>query len=310
MKDLRRRFNRFCFNHRDWGIPNLMLYICIGSGIVAFLAMTNYPQIYNLLRFDRQLILKGQVWRLLTYVFTMSAGNILTTLILLYCYYSLGRAMEHYMGTFRFNLFYFSGVLLMDVFAMIFGGWNLLIAEGQTTVLKEDISYLFSFQMTDFLHLSMLLCYATLCPDARFLLFYLIPIKAWILALFYFIYVIYQIVVLTTPLCIFPTNLFPLVALANYFLFFGKDASNLIPLSWKVKANRRNRKQASPKQTGTIPFSGSQGKKESTAAYSHRCTVCGRTDVSDPELEFRYCSRCNGYFCYCEDHINNHTHVE
>jgi hypothetical protein len=27
-------------------------------------------------------------------------------------------------------------------------------------------------------------------------------------------------------------------------------------------------------------------------------------------LEFRYCSKCNGYFCYCQDHISNHTHVE
>ena len=214
------------------------------------------------------------------------------------------------MGTFSFNHFYLSGVLLMDIFAMVFGGWNLLIAEGQTTVLTEDISYLFSFRMTDFLHLSMLLCYATLCPDAQFLLFYLIPIKAWILALFYFIYVIYQIVIMTTPVCIFPANLFPLVALANYFLFFGKDAGNLIPMSWKVKAERGFRKKPTPKKTGSMPFSGTQPKKESHTAYTHRCTVCGKTDVTNPELEFRYCSRCNGYFCYCQDHINNHTHIE
>ena len=310
MKDLRKRFNRFCFEHRNWGIPNLMLYIVLGSGIVAFLALSNYPQIYNLLRFDRSLILQGQVWRLISFVFTMSSSNILTTLIFLYCYYCLGRAMEQYMGTFRFNLFYLSGVLLMDIFAMIFGGWNLLIAEGQTAVLAEDISYLFSLRMTDFLHLSMLLCYATLCPDAQFLIFYLIPIKAWILALFYFIYVIYQIVIMTTPVCIFPANLFPLVALANYFLFFGKDAGNLIPMSWRVKAERGFRKKPTPKKTGTVPFPGAQAKKEAQAVYTHRCTVCGRNDVTNPELEFRYCSRCNGYFCYCQDHINNHTHIE
>ena len=46
------------------------------------------------------------------------------------------------------------------------------------------------------------------------------------------------------------------------------------------------------------------------APYTHRCTVCGRTDVSNPELEFRYCSRCKGYYCYCQDHINNHVHIE
>ena len=44
--------------------------------------------------------------------------------------------------------------------------------------------------------------------------------------------------------------------------------------------------------------------------YTHKCTVCGITDADDPTMEFRYCSRCNGYHCYCIEHINNHTHVE
>ena len=53
-----------------------------------------------------------------------------------------------------------------------------------------------------------------------------------------------------------------------------------------------------------------QPKKAETPAYTHKCTVCGRTDVSNPELEFRYCSKCNGYYCYCSDHINNHSHIQ
>ena len=44
--------------------------------------------------------------------------------------------------------------------------------------------------------------------------------------------------------------------------------------------------------------------------YNHKCTVCGRTDVSNPELEFRYCSRCSGFHCYCSEHISNHAHIE
>jgi hypothetical protein len=42
--------------------------------------------------------------------------------------------------------------------------------------------------------------------------------------------------------------------------------------------------------------------------YRHKCAVCGRTDIEYPDLEFRYCSRCNGYHCFCIDHINNHIH--
>lgn len=38
--------------------------------------------------------------------------------------------------------------------------------------------------------------------------------------------------------------------------------------------------------------------------------VCGKTDVTNPEEEFRYCSQCKGYACYCSEHILNHTHIK
>ena len=44
--------------------------------------------------------------------------------------------------------------------------------------------------------------------------------------------------------------------------------------------------------------------------YLHKCSVCGVTDTDNPNMEFRYCSRCNGYYCYCEDHISNHSHIQ
>ena len=68
-----------------------------------------------------------------------------------------------------------------------------------------------------------------------------------------------------------------------------------------------------PKQPKVIPFTvitTQAPKKQEQPAYTHRCTVCGRTDVSNPELEFRYCSKCKGYYCYCGDHINNHSHIQ
>ena len=291
MKNLRRNFERFCYQHRSKGIPNLMLYITIGTAIVYVLSMIDESNtLYYALCFDRSLILQGEVWRLFTYVFTHNAGNILIMLISLFCYFTLGRAMENIWGTLRFNLFYFTGVILMDVFCMVFGGW-------------ADVYYL---------NLSLFLGYATLYPNAHFLLFYIIPVKAWIFALIDLVVTLLDVARLTAA-GLFPYSLFPLVAIANYFLFFGKDVLNVIPLSWRINASRAVRK-ASPKKTGTVPFP-SAGSYQATTAkvkepYTHKCTVCGRTDVSNPELEFRYCSRCNGYHCYCEEHINNHTHVQ
>ena len=291
LKKLRRNFERFCYQNRNKGIPNLMLYITIGTAIVYFLSMVDESNtLYYALNFNRDLILQGQVWRLFTYVFTYNAGNILIMLISMLCYFSLGRAMEAVWGTFRFNLFYVTGVVMMDIFCMIFGGFS------------ADVYYL---------NMSLFLGYATLYPNAGFLLFYIIPVKAWIFALFDLVLTFVDVFRLTVA-GLFPYNLFPLIALANYFLFFGKDVLNVIPLTWRIKIGRLFKKQPAPK-TGTVPFPNTArpaAPKVTKEAYTHKCTICGRTDVTNPELEFRYCSRCNGYHCYCEDHISNHTHIQ
>ncbi len=305
--NLRKKFDRFCFKNRDKGIPNLMLYICVGSAIVyLFSQFTGNTLLYDWLRFDTELILKGQVWRLFSYALTMENGNILLTLLLLFCYYSLGRAMENLWGTLRFNLFYWSGVVLMDVYALVVG---LLMPQWQ-----PYMSYVVS---VSYLNMSLFLGYATLYPDAHFLLFFIIPVKAWIFALIDLVLTFYQVFSMSFPVFLFPINLFPLIALANYFLFFGKDVLNVIPMTWRANARRLFRKK--PKKARSngpkvvqFPSAGSYEATTATvkAPYNHKCTVCGRTDVTNPELEFRYCSRCKGYHCYCEEHIRSHTHIE
>ena len=296
MKKLRARFERFCYRHRNKGIPNLMLFLSIGSALVLLFTMfSQNPILYNILSFDRGKILTGQLWRLFTYPLTYDAGGFLFTIISLICYYSLGRAMENSWGALRFNLFYLCGVVMMDAFCMIFGG-------------QADALYL---------NLSLLLGYATLYPNAQFLFLFIIPVKAWIFALIDLVLTFLQVILLAS-IGAFPFCLFPLVALLNYFLFFGKDVVNVFPVSWRANAARlfkRKKKPAAAKQKpNVIPFP-SAGSYQATVAKptapsNHRCAVCGRTDVSDPELEFRYCSRCNGYYCYCEDHISSHTHVQ
>lgn len=292
MKNLRNQFERFCYRHRNKGIPNLMLYVVIANAIVYILSMFDGSYtLYSALCFNRSLILQGQIWRLITFVFTgaFGYGNILFVLVFSLCYFSLGRAIENHWGTFRFNLFYLTGVVMMDIFCMIFP-------------CQADPYYL---------NLSLFLSYATLYPNAHFLLLFFIPVKAWIFALLDLVMIL--IGVFTQS---FPYNLFPLVALANYFLFFGKDICNVIPLSWQANFSRLFRKKPKTGKSNKAPiqFSAAGSYEAATATvktpYTHQCTVCGRTDLSNPELEFRYCSRCNGYHCYCQDHINNHTHIQ
>lgn len=286
-----------------------MLYVSIGSAIVYIMSLFNGGTIlFDLLCFDKAKILKGQVWRLFTYVFTYTpgAGSVLA-LIFLYFFYNLSRHIEYSLGTFRFNLFYFSGLILMDIFAMIFCPTEAVLF-GRYIVYPSDFTNIIYSGMAFYLHLSMLLMFATTNPDSQFLVFFIIPVKAWFMGLVYLLLVVIEIFNMSYPVALFPHNLFPLVGLLNYLLFAGKDVLNLFPFL----QNRRRFKQVKHKNAESIPFRQKESApvQKQVIPYSHKCTVCGRTDITNPELEFRYCSRCNGYHCYCEDHINNHTHVE
>lgn len=285
MKNLRRQFDLFCYKNRSKGISNLMLYIVIGNAIVYIMSnIAGNSVLYYMLCFDRASILQGQIWRLITYPLTYSINSPLLMLVSLYCYYSIGRVMEHYWGTLRFNLFYLTGVVMMDVYCMLFGG-------------AASVTYL---------NLSLFLSYATLFPDAQFLLMFIIPVKAWLFALVDLVIVLVDLV--TLP---FPYNLFSVISLANYFLFFGKDVLNVIPLSWRRKLSGKSSPKPAAQRPKVISFDAHPRQSaRQEPAHTHRCTVCGRTDASHPDLEFRYCSHCKGYFCYCEDHISSHNHIQ
>ena len=303
MANPRQRFERFCLRNRDKGISNLMMYISLGSALVYIISYAmNSQLLYYWLYFDYHSILRGQVWRLFTYVLTFQADGPIWTLLMLLCYFSLGRTLERTWGTVRFNLYYLATVVLTDLYAMIIG-----------TVVPGISFSLWYYVNTAFLNMSLFLCFATLHSDAQFTLYFIIPIRAWLFALIEIVHVVYYVVVLP-----FPANIFPVLPLIVYLLFFGKEVVNVLPPSWRAKLQGRQQARpqhrgAAPNRGGTVPFP--EGRREQSTPqaqrppYTHRCTICGRTDVSHPQLEFRYCSRCKGYHCYCQEHISNHDHV-
>ena len=284
MKNLRQKFQRFIYNNSDKGIPNLMLFISIGTLLSYLIIVADKSGLfYSFICFNRQKILHGQVWRLLTYVFVPQNSGF-WLFLLLFAYYGIGRMVERTWGTLKFNLFYLCGVLIMDIAALI---------------LNQNASAFY-------LNLSLFLAMATLYPESKVLLFYIIPLKMKYLAWVYLLVVVAEVVQL---------NFFPVFALLNYFLFFGRDFLGVLPGngSWAQNFRRKSKPNANWAKAYQKSAPGkSHGAKRvvDAPAYRHKCAVCGRTDVSNPEMEFRYCSKCNGYYCYCEEHINDHAHVE
>ena len=274
MKNLRNRFERFCYQNRTKGIPNLMLFVSLGSALVYIMSMFDQSSIlYSILCFNRKAILQGQIWRLFTYVFTYDAGNILLTAVSLFCYYSLGRAMEITWGTFRFNLFYFTGMILMDSFCMLFGG-------------SANVYYL---------NLSMFIGYATLYPDTRFFLFFIIPVKmkwlAWLDAAIFALNIVLSIISRSIIGVVLPV-----VALLNFAVFIWPEV--------KYQADRFQYRHSRQ----TVQFKKAVKQQQQQKGYHHKCCVCGKTDTDYPDMTFRYCSKCAGYHCYCQDHIFSHVH--
>ena len=273
-----KKVDLFCYKHPRFGIPNLMLYVVIGNVIVwLFSLMDTTGSLISWLSFSPYHIMHGQVWRLLTFIIIPNNTGLLA-IVFFYFYYMIGKTLENQWGTPKFNIYFFSGVLLTVIYGMVVY-W----------VAKINI-----VAYAEFIYLSMFFCFATLYPDMQVLLFFIIPIKMKWLGIVDAVFFVYQILALP-----FPYNLLPVVATLNYLIFCG---------GWLFDYFRPARRK---QRKNTVNFKNEVRRiqyEQKTRPYKHKCEVCGRTDADYPDLEFRYCSRCQGYHCFCIDHINNHRH--
>ena len=280
MKAFIRWVDRFCARNPRFGVAGLMRLLVIGNGIVWLLsAMDRTGTVIYYLALYPQMILQGQIWRLVTFIFVPASSGLLT-LIFLYFYYFIGSTMEREWGQAKFSMYFLFGMLftILYAFAVYFAGGHTLNP----------------FGVAEYIYLSMFFTFATYYPDVQVLLFFFLPVKIkWLAAADA---VFFLIGVFTLG---FPNNLVPLVAVLNYLLFCGDILfSGLSPARFRQRAKTVNfRSQAARIR-----------REQQNAPYRFKCAVCGRTDADHPELEFRYCSRCAGYHCFCSDHINNHVH--
>lgn len=273
MLDPRRKIEEFCDRHPRFGIPGLMRYLTAANVVFWLLGVINRPLLGYLL-FNPALILRGQIWRLVSFLFFPPSLSPLALLVF-YFYYWIGTALEQQWGTGQFTAFFLTGAVLTVLYAF---------AVYFITGLPVSID-------STYLYLSMFFAFALLFPDMQLLFMFIIPIKVKYLGLVNAAFFLYEVI--TTP---FPLGLLPLVAVLNVLIFCGGELRSLLP-----------RKQSK----GTINFKRESARirrEQAQKLYTHKCAVCGKTDVDHPELEFRYCSRCAGYHCFCSEHINNHIH--
>lgn len=281
---MERRFGRYA-------IPNLMYYIIILYAL-GFVVEVVSPNLYvTWLALDAAAILRGEVWRIFTFIIQPPTGSFLFIFFSLYLYYMIGKMLEYQWGAFKFNLYFFSGLLLHVAACLLI-----------YVVTGYNLSY-----GTMYLNMSLFFAFAALFPDVQFLLFFILPIKCKYLGYANGLYFIITIIAgFTIPegspawfsllqfgIVAFPENsVAALVSFLNFVIFF--------------LALRRNR--FSPKDMKRRRTYAKKVRAASVKSTQHRCAVCGRTEKDGADLDFRFCSKCVGNYEYCRDHLYSHEH--
>lgn len=272
-----------------YAIPNLMKYITII--FLAGLALgTLKPGVYEAyLSLDFSMIMKGQVWRLITFIIPPnSIYNILFFALSVYFYYWIGNELERAWGSFRFNLYIFSGIIFN-----ILG--SLIMYLAFDIIIMPDLDIVCS---------TLFFAFAAVCPNVQIFVFFMIPIKvkylAWLEGAIY-ILDIYNCIATKQYAGIIPM----VVSMANFLIFFfaTRNYHRISPNEIKRKANFRKQMNEGKKYGNVTQFRGRN------VITRHKCAVCGRTELDDDQLEFRFCSKCDGNYEYCMDHLFTHEHV-
>lgn len=272
------------------GIQNLTFMLIAGYAIGYILEIVN-PNVLSYLTLDPYQILQGQVWRLVTWLLVPPGSFDIFTLIMLYFYYRIGTLLENVWGTAKYSRYIIGGIVLTIIASFLMFGYLKFFMglEGSTLEYYSAVGSLVAFS-TYYINLSIFMGYAATFPDMMVLLFFVIPLKVKVLGIIDLLLLVY----------IFLTgSVFEKFAIAAALINMGIFLlTNKLAINPKQIIRRQAFKQEVHKATKMAPVG------------RHKCTICGQTDESNPELEFRFCSKCNGNYEYCSNHLFTHEHVK
>ena len=289
LSKMERRFGRYA-------IPNLAKYIIYGYVIGYVLLLINNISggesgLINFFTLNPYLILHGQVWRIITWMILPPSSFGLFTIFMLLLYYSLGTSLERTWGTFKFNLYIFSGLLFTVLGAFVLYAFYFLA--GFTKTYSAEMLGSFIGQgfigVSLYVNLSIFLAFAAEYPDMQLMFWFLIPIKIKWLAVLHLVYAIWDFLIYG-----WEKKVAIIASLLNFAIFFFSTRNFK-----RVTPSEIRRRQTFKREVRT-----------STGVTKHKCAICGRTENDGDNLEFRFCSKCNGNYEYCQDHLFTHEHIK
>ena len=294
---LERKFGRYA-------IRGLMKYVMLlyGLGLIMFFVSPEFY--YNWLALDvEKTFAHLQLWRLITFLIQpIEQNNLIFVLIAMYLYYFIGNMLELKWGSFRFNLFYFAGVLFNIVSCVLIYLFTLIVlGHGESVMVSLD-----------YINFAMFLAFAVEFGEVQFLLFFVIPVKVKYIAFFSVAMYGYEFVsiLVKTNWQTFLLYLVPfIIGILHFLIYWIATRKSRNARRRTLNDLRRQYAFAQGVRTGEREGSGGDNAGGHKVITRHRCAVCGRTELDDDMLEFRFCSKCEGNYEYCMDHLYTHTHV-
>lgn len=271
-----------------YAIPNLMIYL-IAAYCIGFVIYTVNPNFMLMLTLSPYHILHGQVWRLITWILMPTDTRVFSLLIMALLYYQLGSALERSWGTFRFNVYIFDGMLFTVIGAFILYGIYAAAGTGSLETISLISSLTFT---TNYINLTIFLAFAVMYPEMQILLFFIIPVKMKWMAVVYAVLIAINLILTS-----WGGRIAIIMSILNFLIFF---------------LSTRNYRRVSPKEIHRKQVFKAQMRepRRGSMVTKHKCAVCGRTELDDPNLEFRFCSKCDGNYEYCQDHLFTHQHIK
>ncbi|MBR4083711.1 MAG: hypothetical protein IKK33_05455 [Lachnospiraceae bacterium] len=282
MSKFEKKFGKYAINNLS-----LMLIMCYAVG---YLVRLINPQFILMLTLNPYEIMHGQVWRLFTWIIVPPDSLDVFTFIMLYFYYSVGTALEHTWGAYRYNLYIFGGFLFTIIASFLSMGMVYLMEGGTLPAEQAQGFFVYSSLLfsTYYTNMSILLAFAATFPNAQILFMLLIPIKMKWLGIAYGVLLMLEFIDGN-----FVTRFAIGASLINFGVFWimSHNKIHMTPKQMKHRQEFKREVRVNSKIT------------------KHKCAVCGKTDEMGG-VEFRFCSKCNGNYEYCQDHLFTHEHVK
>lgn len=291
MSSFEKKFGKYAIRNLS-----LVLVICYAIGYMIEMMM---PALLDYLTLNPYAILHGQVWRLVSWILIPPGeSNIFFTLLMLYFYCSIGTTLERTWGTYRYNVYLFGGMLFTIVGSFLLMGYcyftqPVIPFMGRVLTINAPYEYFNLISMmfsTYYINMSIFLGFAATFPEHSVLLMFIIPIKVKWLG------VIYGVMLFISFLQGSIYSKFVIAASLMNFIVFFFTSRNMMHLNPKQIRRRQEFKR--------------DVKRGSSGITKHKCAICGRTEVDSPDMQFRFCSKCDGNYEYCEEHLYTHTHVK